>query len=245
MSESFAPIAPYYDELMRFVPYTMWAEYFQLLLALQDVWPEKLLDVCCGTGTMCELLDDDGKVVHGFDLAPGMIAEAKRKAVDSNRRIRYEVQDARTFNMNEQYEACFSFFDSLNNILVLEELGQVFERVAAHLPPGGSWIFDLNTAYAFEKRMFDQKDLKPRSKLKYNWVGDYDPGTKIIEVKMQFWWQNEEFLEIHRQRAYSIDEVSDLLEAAGFVDVHPYHSYTLDRPRKNSDRLHWIAIKGD
>jgi SAM-dependent methyltransferase len=230
---------------MRFVPYTMWAEYFQLLLALQDVWPEKLLDVCCGTGTMCELLDDDGKVVHGFDLAPGMIAEAKRKAVDSNRRIRYEVQDARTFNMNEQYEACFSFFDSLNNILVLEELGQVFERVAAHLPPGGSWIFDLNTAYAFEKRMFDQKDLKPRSKLKYNWVGDYDPGTKIIEVKMQFWWQNEEFLEIHRQRAYSIDEVSDLLEAAGFVDVHPYHSYTLDRPRKNSDRLHWIAIKGD
>ncbi len=244
VAESFAPIAPYYDELMRHVPYTMWTSYYQLLLAHQDIWPQKLLDVCCGTGTMCELLVAEDYQVHGFDLAPGMIVEAKNKAIDAGLKIRYEVQDARTFEMAEQYEAAFSFFDSLNNILQLDELGQAFKRVAAHLPPGGSWIFDLNAAYAFEKRMFDQQDVKPRSKLKYKWVGDYDPGSKIIEVRMQFWWQDEEFLEIHRQRAYSIDEVTGLLEAAGFEDIHAFHSYTLDRPRKNSDRFHFSAVKG-
>jgi len=34
-----------------------------------------------------------------------------------------------------------------------------------------------------------------------------------------------------------------MLAKAGFVDIQAYNSYTLDPPRKRSDRLHYAALK--
>lgn len=186
---SFGPVAPYYDELMRGVPYRMWVGYYLLLLSQQDVHPESILDVCCGTGTMCEMLFREGFRMAGFDLSPGMIEEARSKAARKKVPIRYEVQDAAEVELNERFDAALSFFDSLNNILNPDRLQMAFHRVADHLPSGGSWIFDLNTAYAFEQRMFDQENLRANAKLKYKWVGDYDPETRIIAVDMKFWYR--------------------------------------------------------
>lgn len=240
--QSFGPVAPYYDELMRSVPYRMWASYYLLLLAHQGVRPKKVLDVCCGTGTMCELLVDEGFAMAGFDLSASMIDEARRKAAKKGLGIRYEVADVRTVDMHDEYEAAFSFFDSLNNILEPEGVFQAFRRVAAHLPSGASWIFDLNTAYAFEEAMFDQKS-SARAKLKYNWKGSYDKASRIITVDMRFWRDGEEFTETHRQRAHPKDEVIAMLAEAGFGEIRTFHSYTLNPVRLKSDRIHYTAVR--
>lgn len=240
---SFGPVAPYYDELMKTVPYHMWVGYYLLLLSHQDVHPKRVLDVCCGTGTMCERLYKEGFEMAGFDLSPGMIHEARRKATKRKLPIRYEVQDAAEADMGEQYGAALSFFDSLNNILDPARLEMAFQRVAAHLPPGGSWIFDMNMAYAFEEQMFDQEHLRANSKLRYKWVGDYDRESRIIEVDMKFWYQGEEFHETHRQRAHHPDEVVAMLERSGFEEIRLFHAYTLNPPRATSDRLHFSCLK--
>lgn len=241
--ESFGPVAPYYDELMRPVPYRMWVSYYLLLLAHQQYKPRTMLDVCCGTGTMCELLTDEGFELSGFDISPGMIQVAREKAEKKKRDIRYEVFDAAEAAMGETYDSAFSFFDSLNNILDPERLQMAFGRVFDHLNPGGSFIFDLNAAYAFEQKMFDQANMRANAKLKYKWVGDYDPKTKIITVDMQFWRAGEEFHEVHTQRAYSEDEIRSMLALAGFEEVRSFTSYTLNPPRYTSDRLHFTAMK--
>lgn len=242
-NESFGAVAPYYDELMRLVPYRMWTGYYLLLLSHQDVHPKRILDVCCGTGTMCELLTREGYKMAGFDLAPGMIDEARRKAARKRLKIRYEVQDAAEADMGERYDAALSFFDSLNNILSAERLQSAFHRVAANLEPGGSFIFDVNTKYAFEQKLFDQRDLRSIKKLRYDWIGDWDEGSQIITVNMKFWWEDREFTETHVQRAYSDEELRDMLETAGFHDIHAFHSYTLNPPRRTSDRLHYACIR--
>ena len=239
---SFGPVAPYYDELMRSVPYRMWTSYYLLLLAHQGVRPHRILDVCCGTGTMCELLVDEGKTMAGFDLAPGMIERARSKAEEKNLDVRYEVADARTVDMGEEYDAAFSFFDSLNNILEPEGVFQSFQRVAAHLPSGASWIFDLNAAYAFEERMFDQRS-NARSKLRYDWKGEYDKASRIITVDMKFWYEGQAFTEVHRQRAHPKDEVESMLKEAGFSEIRTFHSYTLNPVRLKSDRVHYACIR--
>ncbi len=240
---SFGPVAPYYDELMKQVPYRMWVGYYMLLLSQQDVHPKRILDVCCGTGTMCEMLDREGMSMSGLDLAPGMIDVARQKARKKKFDIRYEVMDACSFEMNDTYDAAFSFFDSLNNILEPAGLEMAFERVYAHLRPGGSWIFDLNTAYAFEAQLFDQQDLRQNVKLRYKWQGEWDPEQRIITVNMKFWMGGEEFDEIHRQRAHDVEEVYAMLERVGFTKIRAYHSYTLNPPRYRSDRIHFTAIR--
>lgn len=239
----FDPVAPFYDELMRVVPYGMWADYYKLLLARQDVYPEHLLEVCCGTGKVAEELVKEGFQVSGFDLSAPMVEEARRKAAAKGLDIRYEVMDAATFDMGRTYDAAFSFFDSLNYITDPFAFAKAIKRVGAHLPSGASFIFDLNTAYAFEERMFDQRQMHPAAKLRYQWKGDWDPETKLIHVTMKFWRKGEELKIVHVQRAHSDEEVRGCLEAAGFGSVEVFHSYTLDRPRKNTDRVHYAAVK--
>src|SRR5688500_3574156 len=101
---------------MEAVPYRMWVGYYLLLLAHQNSKPKRMLDVCCGTGTVAELLTEEGFKLAGFDLSEPMIKEARRKAAKKNLNIRYEVMDAAVFDMGEQYESAYSFFDSLNYI---------------------------------------------------------------------------------------------------------------------------------
>ncbi len=241
---SFGPVAPYYDELMRPVPYRMWVGYLQLLQATIGVRPRTLLDVCCGTGVMAELLTKEGFEVEGFDLSPQMIRVARRRAKDASLPIRYHVADASEVDLGSRFDGAFSFFDSLNYITELDRFGMAIQRVARHLEPGGSFIFDLNTAYAFEQGMFDQIEMAKRRPLRYKWVSRYEPESRQITVDMDFWRGEKHFKEVHRQRAHSDEEVRAALEAAGFGSIRVFDSYTLDPPRERSDRVHYAAVLG-
>jgi SAM-dependent methyltransferase len=240
----FGPIAPYYDDLMRRVPYYMWANYYRLLLAHQGVSARRLLDVCCGTGSVAELLTDERFEVTGIDISAPMIEVARQKALESGREVRYEVADACVFDLGERFDAAYSFFDSLNYITDPADLRAAIARVAAHLLPGGSFVFDLNTEFAFAAKLFDQHDMKKSAPIRYKWVGHWDPGTRLIRVDMEFWRGKEWFTETHWQRAYSDEEIRGYLADAGFGRIECFESYTLDRPRAKSDRVHYAAILG-
>ncbi|MBN8689310.1 MAG: methyltransferase domain-containing protein [Armatimonadetes bacterium] len=238
---SFGPVAPYYDLLMAAVPYRMWVEYVKLLLEMQDYQPTQWLDVACGTGTCAEMLAMDGHQVTGFDLSPSMIERAKSKLSGRPFSIDYHVADAREFDLGTKFQAAYCLFDSLNYINDLDGFRAAIAQVAKHLQPGGAFVFDLNTAYAFEQELFTQQDLRKRTTLQYDWVGNYVPETRQIRVEMDFWYEGEQFHETHLQRAHSPEEVIQALKDAGFVRHQAYHSYTLKKPRKNSDRIHYVA----
>jgi SAM-dependent methyltransferase len=228
---------------MQRVPYEMWVSYYLLLLATVDAHPKHVLDVACGTGTMSHLLHREGITVTGLDISAEMIFAAKEKARQQELELEYFVADARDFNLGREFPGAYSVFDSLNNITEPSELGAAFGCISRHLPSGGTFIFDLNTPYAFEKEMFNQSDMRPRTKLKYEWHGEYDRTSRIIQVDMQFWYDDAYFRELHVQRAYVPSEVLPLLAQSGFRDVRTYHSYTIEPPRKNSDRIHYVAIR--
>jgi len=228
---------------MSKVPYDMWLDYYRLLLSTHGQKPESFLDVCCGTGTIAEMLAQLGHRVSGLDISEPMIVRARESAHRRELAIEYEVADARDFEFGKLFDAAFSFFDSLNYITDANGLASAIKCVADHVRPGGSFVFDLNTAYAFEAKLFDQRDLRPRSKIRYNWIGDYDPSSRLIRVNMDFWVGDEHFREIHVQRAHPEREVVEVLYRTGFSSIYTYNSYSLDPVRKKSDRIHFVAIK--
>lgn len=239
--EEFGPVAEFYDRLMSGVPYRMWVAYYLLLLSKIGHKPKRILDVCCGTGTVAELLIEEGFEVEGFDLSAQMIAAAREKAQHLLSNTRYEVADAATFEMGRTYESAYSFFDSLNYITDPEQLQSALLRVYHHLEPGGSFVFDMNTAYAFEQKMFTQRKLSKNAPIRYDWHGDWSVESGLIRVEMKFWANDREFSETHLQRAYSEAEMRQMLARAGFEEIEIFHSYTLEPPRRTSDRVHYVC----
>lgn len=239
--DSFRLVAPFYDVLMAEVPYDEWVDYLRLIWTLNNSKPKSVLDVCCGTGIVAEKLAELGLQVHGIDLSEPMIEVAQAMAARTALPMTFEVADASQFELDQKFDGAYSFFDSLNYLVRPEQVLEAIRCVARHLVSGALFVFDLNTEYAFTHNMFNQKDLRKKAELKYDWKGEYDRETRLIDVTMDFWWK-EEHVQVHQhQRAHPLDEVKAFLLENGFRPVAVYHSYTLDRPRKSSDRVHFVA----
>jgi ubiquinone/menaquinone biosynthesis C-methylase UbiE len=239
---AFKKIAPYYEIVMKSVPYRMWVRY------LQEAWrrcgrkPGRVLEVCCGTGKLCRLLAREGYYVVGVDYSKEMIQEARRLAREEGLEIAYYVQDVARLRLPEHFDAAFCFFDSLNNITKFTDFRRALQRVRCHLLPGAPFLFDLNTAYAFSEKMFDQEDLSPSSKVRYQWRSHWDPASRLCRVDMDFWVGEESFREVHLQRAYTIEEIEEAMREAGYEGIQIFHAYTFVPPHNKSDRIHVLGL---
>ena len=99
-----------------------------------------VLDLCCGTGQLAAKLSEEGYIATGLDGSEEMIKIARRNAPD----VEFLIQDARNISLNRSFSAVFSTFDSLNHVMSLDELEQVFQNVHSVLEEGGYFEFDLN-----------------------------------------------------------------------------------------------------
>ena len=189
----FVDVAPLYDLLMTGVPYEDWVAYLRQLLATREAHPRQVLDLACGTGNVTLLLAQEGYDVTGVDIAPNMIAVAKRKAEALGLSLPFYVQDAAELNLPGQtFDLCVSFFDSLNYITDPARLALAMERVAEHLRPDGLFIFDLNSEFALRNNFFAQDNLNTEERLHYDWNSVYFPETRLCRVDMQFVYREDD-----------------------------------------------------
>ncbi|GFE67434.1 trans-aconitate 2-methyltransferase [Chroococcus sp. FPU101] len=104
--------------------------------------PQKatILDLCCGTGHLVQHLTEKGYHVTGIDGSEAMLAYASLNAPEA----KFILDDARTFELPYKVDAVCSTSASLNHIMSLEELKQVFGQVYLALKENGLFLFDLN-----------------------------------------------------------------------------------------------------
>lgn len=246
---AFGPVAPLYDILMAGVPYRFWVDYLQTLWARHGPNPRTVLDLACGTGAVSRLLAARGLDVVGVDLSAAMLDAARPRADAEGLAIPFYQQDAAELSLAPRtFDAVICLFDSLNNILEGRRLAQAFGRVFEHLAPGGTFVFDLNTEYALAQGMFNQSCSRRGEPLHYRWRSNYDAEARLCTIHMRFSYDpgdghRREFTEVHRQRAYHKDEIQQWLRRVGFAEVVVYDGYTLEPPKKRSDRLFYAAVK--
>ena len=113
----------------------------QLLTWLRQnaFFPKTSMDLACGTGILCEILQRNGIQASGMDFSEGMIEIARRNSPE----ISYEVADMITFCPDRQYDLVTCTGDALNHIVDLEDVEKIFRNVHTYLSPGGHFIFDI------------------------------------------------------------------------------------------------------
>ncbi|RYX85735.1 class I SAM-dependent methyltransferase [bacterium] len=247
-SEQFSALAPHYDELMDIVDYDAWADYVFLLFQIVQHDAKKCLDCACGTGNLSFELAKSELEVVGVDIAPKMIEVAQHKVESSEFRshLRFVEADLTDFDLGEKFDCATCLYDSLNYILAPEKLQAAFACIARHVEVGGVFVFDMNTPFALTQDLFTQANFDPRKRLHYNWQASYDPKTHITSVQMEFSRQvgtgdPELFHEVHRERAYSANEVRAMLEETGWEVERLYDAYTINLPHAQSERWFWVA----
>lgn len=257
VADEFILLPRYYDELMRDVPYKMWVRYITDLLNRLDSSFKfhRVLELACGTGTVALEFAQKGCQVVGIDISPGMVQVAIEKAArfGLSGRARFYLQDISKLNLPEEepFDLAVCLFDSLNYITDPKRLAKVFAQTKSHLRPGGYFVFDLNSEYAFRENLFDQDNLSAdenKITLYYYWRSHYDESKRLCKVDMWFAVKDEKgdwfrFKEVHWQRAYSIDEVCKMAKAAGWEWVKVLDAYTYRPPNETSERWYFVLRK--
>ena len=108
------------------------------------------------------------------------------------------------------------------------------------------FLFDLNTEYKFKEVLGQNVFGSAEEHAAYIWENDYDEEEKINEYYVSFFIENEDGLyerieEFHYERAYSMEEIEEGLQAAGMELVEVYDGYSFDAPRAESERLLFAA----
>jgi SAM-dependent methyltransferase len=244
----FEDLAPYYDELMDVVPYEFWAEYVVTLFNFVGCHPQTLLDCACGTGNLSYELAKLGFQVTGIDLSQPMILEALKKAalIQAAFPTQFFQGDLTSFNLERTFDAATCLYDSLNYILWINDLQKAFCCVRKHLKPGGIFIFDMNSEWAFEANLFTQRSTNPKKSLHYEWRSRFDQESRVCTVSMNFKKKSDSegeviFRETHQERAYSIQEVQSLIDVTGWQLLHVFDAYTLNRPHRRSERWFFVV----
>ena len=205
-----------------------------------------VLDLGCGTGTITELLYEKGYDMIGVDSSEEMLQIALNKKFETGSDILYLCQDMRELDLYSTVGTVVSVCDSLNYLLMDEDVLQTFHLVNNYLFPGGIFIFDFNTIYKYEEVIGDTTIAENREDCSFIWENFYSCEDHINEYDVTVFERQEDdlyrrFTETHYQRGYTLEEMKTFLEKAGLIFVTALDEKTHKAPTETSERIYVIA----
>ena len=204
----------------------------------------RILDLCCGTGQLAQVLIERGYQVTGLDGSGEMLRFARENAPAAE----FIQDDARSFKLPAVYHAVISTFDSLNHIMTLEELTAVFHNVYAALCEGGLFLFDLNMEEGYRITRDDNFGIVEDDHVCVV-HSSYHPEERTAKFEttifrlQDYWYRSDVTL---LQKCYSEAEVRSTLEIASFTGIRAYaydEQCNLEELTEESERAFFICQK--
>ena len=242
-------LAGCYDRLTYDVDYAAWADYIEKHFARRGLPGKTVLDLACGTGSLTRELALRGYEMIGVDLSAEMLAEAaeKNRGVGPIEPI-FLCQSMDKLDLYGTIDACVCCLDSVNYVTRPKQLQKAFERVHLFLMPGGLFLFDVNTPQKLQA-MDGQVFLDETEDTYCVWRGEFSRRSGICSYFMDIFrldqetglWERGE--ELHQERAYTLEELTAMLEKAGFRDIKTYGELKLRPPAQGEGRVFFAARK--
>ena len=172
--------------------------------------PKNSLDLGCGTGVLCRILQSEGIQAAGMDFSSGMIDIARQDSPE----IPYEVADMITYRPENRVDLVTCTGDALNHIRDLNDIQKIFQNVYAYTSPGGYFVFDIlneqevSTSEPFEMDFTDKIRV---------WFQMTRPEEKQVNLKIRVFEDGkEQFEENIRETVHDPEVICNLLKQAGF-----------------------------
>lgn len=103
----------------------------------------RTLDLACGSGRFTIPLAASGAQVTGVDLAPQMLAQARKSLTTHGLDARLLQGDMRSLELGERFDAIIIAANSLLHLHTEDDLRRAFSSIRRHLAPNGVFAFDV------------------------------------------------------------------------------------------------------
>lgn len=232
----------FYDRLMQDVDYAARAEYLLSLFEKHGNKPASVLDVACGSGSLCAELAQRGVDTIGVDASETMLAKAAAKLPDAL----WLCQDMREMDLYGTVDGAVCILDSLNHLCRTADVAQVFRRTRLFVEPGGLFIFDVNTPYKHREVLADRSFVAEEEDVLCVWRNRYLPRSNEVEILLDFFVEQEDgryerYWDTVRERAYSERTLRRLLEETGWETLAVYEDMTEQPPTTECQRMVFVA----
>jgi SAM-dependent methyltransferase len=192
--------------------------------------PSRVLDLGCGTGGHLLPLLRHGLSVHGVDRSEEMVRRASSKLAETGMMERTQVAcgDIRSYRCGTTFDLVISMFAVMGYLTTNDDLLRGFETARAHLAGGGLFMFDVWHGSAVlhtlpETRIHEFSDGDGTTLRLVS--PQLDCVRQVVTVNYRILTiagkvlQND-VREAHDMRYFFVQEVSALLDRAGFRTVH-------------------------
>ena len=245
--DAYKNLAASYDRLTNDVDYEATVAFYEEILRREGVAPRTVVDLACGTGSVTEILARKGYRVTGVDMSEEMLTEAAMKTMDMDQPPMYSCQLLQDLRLPRGVDMAVCALDSLDYILDPADCKEAIRRAYKALNPGGIFIFDVNTPEKL-RAMDGQVFLDEDDDVYCVWRGEFDEETNICSYGMDLFQRKgnlwERSFEEHCEYAYSAQQLTGYLKAAGFTHIRVYGDRRMEPPAEGEQRIYIKARKG-
>lgn len=238
-----------YDELMNEVDYNGWVEYIEEIIEKEGTKVQNILELACGTGNLTIPLTKKNYDIAGIDISEEMLGVAREKAEKEGVELVLLQQDIAELDFDiTNLDCVLCACDGFNYITYDEDLENVFKKTYELLKENGLFIFDISSFYKLSSVLGNNMYGENREDIAYMWQNYFDDEENLVEMELAFFVKDEDgrferFEEVHQQRAYTEEEILDMLQSVGFKDIKVYSDFTFETPKKDSERIFFVAKK--
>lgn len=175
--------------------------------------PRRTLDLACGTGVLCRILQARGAESWGMDLSEGMITVAR----EAGGGVHYDVADMTAYRPDTVFDLVTCTGDSFNHIQDPEDLRKIFRNIHGYLAPGGWLVFDLLR----ESEVSDSEPFEsPWGENGRIWFRMTRPAPGKVHLTVRHYEDGRlNFEEVIRETLHDPARILGLLREAGFTDI--------------------------
>lgn len=243
--DSYIDFAAVYDELQKDVAYKNIAGFIHEMIERYSSEKEVVVDLACGTGSLCEELFQLGYDVIGVDISEQMLGQAMSKP--HSEEITYLHQNMTELDLWGQADAIVCTLDSINHLPNVQAVNEVLEKAGQFVYKGGLFIFDINTVYKHREVLDNNTFVYDEPNVYCIWQNHLNEDSSV-DISLDFFIKDsdgkytragEDFSEI----AVEESVIDCAVEKNGFEIIKVCDGYNDQPLKEKSQRAVYVCRK--
>lgn len=189
-----------------------------------------ILELACGPGYHVRLTAKQGIRSIGLDLRPEMTEFGRDHAIAEGVDVEWIAEDMRHFTLPEPVDAIITMYDSVDCLLMIDDLVDHFRTVARNLVPGGIYLFEMThprDCSPWDYGQFFYEGERNGTKVRIDWAvnggAKVDSFHQVSEVQTRMTvtenGKTEVFTDTAKERFTMPQEFVSIIRLAGGLEV--------------------------